>query len=423
MKNYFSLFLLLFLFGASGGQETVDRIIAVVEENIILESEVLQYAQSLALQNRADPMKYIQDEEIRRQILKQLIDQQVLLASAKDDTTIIVEEREVKREMEHRLALMVEEAGSEADLEKMYGKPMREIKREFEKTIREGLMVDKLRQKKIMGVKVSRGEIEDFYRQNKDKLMSRPETVELSHILLKIEPSQASEEQAKALIDSLKWILDGGADFAEAAVKYSQDAGSAKRGGKLGWTKRGDFVPEFEEAAFALDTGQVSNPVKTRFGWHIVKLNERQGEKINTSHILIKLEPTKEDKQRALVLSDSLYGLLQGGAEFGELARRYSQDETTAADGGALGSFKLTELIPVFAEKIKDLAAGQYTAPFESPMGVQILQVVARQKPRELSLETDWERISQMALNYKQEKVYNEWVDSIKKEVYVRIND
>ena len=423
MKNYFSLFLLLFLFGASGGQETVDRIIAVVEENIILESEVLQYAQSLALQNRADPMKYIQDEEIRRQILKQLIDQQVLLASAKDDTTIIVEDREVKREMEHRLALMVEEAGSEADLEKMYGKPMREIKREFEKTIREGLMVDKLRQKKIMGVKVSRGEIEDFYRQNKDKLMSRPETVELSHILLKIEPSQASEEQAKALIDSLKWILDGGADFAEAAVKYSQDAGSAKRGGKLGWTKRGDFVPEFEEAAFALDTGQVSNPVKTRFGWHIVKLNERQGEKINTSHILIKLEPTKEDKQRALVLSDSLYGLLQGGAEFGELARRYSQDETTAADGGALGSFKLTELIPVFAEKIKDLAAGQYTAPFESPMGVQILQVVARQKPRELSLETDWERISQMALNYKQEKVYNEWVDSIKKEVYVRIND
>jgi len=423
MKNYFSLFLLLFLFGAAGGQETVDRIIAVVEENIILESEVLQYAQSLALQNRADPMKYIQDEEIRRQILKQLIDQQVLLASAKDDTTIIVEDREVKREMEHRLALMVEEAGSEADLEKMYGKPMREIKREFEKTIREGLMVDKLRQKKIMGVKVSRGEIEDFYRQNKDKLMSRPETVELSHILLKIEPSQASEEQAKALIDSLKWILDGGADFAEAAVKYSQDAGSAKRGGKLGWTKRGDFVPEFEEAAFALDTGQVSNPVKTRFGWHIVKLNERQGEKINTSHILIKLEPTKEDKQRALVLSDSLYGLLQGGAEFGELARRYSQDETTAADGGALGSFKLTELIPVFAEKIKDLAAGQYTAPFESPMGVQILQVVARQKPRELSLETDWERISQMALNYKQEKVYNEWVDSIKKEVYVRIND
>jgi len=405
------------------GQETVDRIIAVVEDNIILESEVLQYAQSLALQNRVDPIKYIQDEEIRREILKQLIDQQVLLANAKDDTTIIVEDREVKRELENRMEMMVQEAGSESDLEKLYGKPLRDIKREFEKTVRDGLMVDKLRQRKIMGVKVSRQEIEDFYKENKEKLSSRPETVDLAHILLKIEPSADAETAAKAAIDSLKQALDNGADFAETAGKYSQDPGSAKRGGKLGWTKRGDFVPEFEETAFALDTGMVSVPVKTRFGWHIIRLNERQGEKINTSHILIKLEPTTADKERAAVLGDSLYDLLQTGADFAELAKQYSQDETTAPEGGSLGAFKLTEMIPIFADRIKDLPAGGFTPPFESPMGMQILKVIDRQKPRDLTLETDWEKLSQMALNFKQEKVYNDWVETIKKDVYVSIRE
>ncbi len=423
MRIIFSVLLALSALGAVRGQETVDRIIAVVEDNIILESEVLQYAQSLALQNRQDPVKYIQDEEIRREILKQLIDQQVLLANAKDDTTIIVEDREVKRELESRMEMMVQEAGSEADLEKMYGKPLRDIRREFEKTVRDGLMVDKLRQRKIMGVKVSRQEVEDFFRDNQEKMSSRPETVDLAHILLNIESSAEAETAAKSAIDSVKRVLDGGADFSEIAVKFSQDPGSSKRGGKLGWTKRGDFVPEFEEVAFALDTGMVSQPVKTRFGWHIIKLNERQGEKINTSHILIKLEPTSADKQRVLALGDSIYGLLQAGADFGELAKQYSQDETTAAEGGALGAFKLTEMIPIFADRIKDLAAGEFTPPFESPMGVQILKVVDRQKPRDLTLEADWEKLSQMALNYKQEKVYNEWVETIKKDVYVSIRE
>ncbi|MBC8278980.1 MAG: peptidylprolyl isomerase, partial [FCB group bacterium] len=274
------------------GQETVDRIIVVVDDNIILESEVLQFAQSLAIQNRVDPIRYIQNEEIRSQILNQLIDQKVLLAKAKEDTNIFVEDREVKREMDNRLEMMMAEVGSEAELEKVYGKPLRDIKREFEKTIYEGLMVDKLRQSKIMGIRVSRAEIEEFYGKNADRMSSNPESVDLSHLLLNIEPSADAESGAKGLIDSLKQAVLGGSNFSELAQQFSQDPGSGKKGGKLGWTKRGDFVPAFEEAAFNLETGQVSEPVKTQFGYHIIKLNDRQGEKINTSHILIKLAPT-----------------------------------------------------------------------------------------------------------------------------------
>lgn len=405
------------------GQETVDRIIVVVDDNIILESEVLQFAQSLAIQNRVDPIRYIQNEEIRSQILNQLIDQKVLLAKAKEDTNIFVEDREVKREMDNRLEMMMAEVGSEAELEKVYGKPLRDIKREFEKTIYEGLMVDKLRQSKIMGIRVSRAEIEEFYGKNADRMSSNPESVDLSHLLLNIEPSADAESGAKGLIDSLKQAVLGGSNFSELAQQFSQDPGSGKKGGKLGWTKRGDFVPAFEEAAFNLETGQVSEPVKTQFGYHIIKLNDRQGEKINTSHILIKLAPTENDRVRVLALADSLYSLLETGSSFEELAEQFSQDETTASEGGAIGSFNLSDMIPIFTEQIEGLEAGEYTTPFESVMGVQILKVTGRQKPRELSLEDDWNRISQMTLSQKQENVYVEWVDSIKKEVYIDVRE
>lgn len=413
--------LCLFCIASASAQDTVDRVIAVVDDNVILESEVLQYAQSLALQNRVDPMKYVQDEEIRREILQQLVDQQVLLTIAKDDTNIIVEDREVKREMENRLEMMIGEAGSEAELEKLYNKPMREIKRELGKMMRDGLLVDKLRQRKIMGVKVSRTEIEQFYNDNKSKFSDRPETVSIAHILLNIDPSADAEAAAKNLIDSLKTVCIDSASFADLAVRFSQDPGSSKRGGRLGWTKRGDFVPEFEETAFNLQQGQISAPVKTKFGYHIIMLNERQGEKINTSHILIKLSPVDSDKQRTLALADSLYDIIQSGSDFGEIAKQYSQDKSTAAEGGDLGSFNIKELIPVYAEKINNMEPGQCTEPFESQMGVQIVKLTDRQKPRELTPEHDWDKISQMALSQKQEKVYSEWVAQLEKDVYIDI--
>jgi len=421
MKQVLALICIAVMAMTVMGQETVDRIIVVVDDNIILESEVLQFAQSLAIQNRVDPIRYIQNEEIRSQILNQLIDQKVLLSKAKEDTNIFVEDREVKREMDNRLEMMMSEVGSEAELEKIYGKPLRDIKREFEKTIYEGLMVDKLRQSKIMGIRVSRAEIEEFYGKNADRMSSNPESVDLSHILLNIEPSTDAESGAKGLIDSLKQAVLSGSDFSELAQQFSQDPGSGKKGGKLGWTKRGDFVPAFEEAAFNLETGQVSETIETQFGYHIIKLNDRQGEKINTSHILIKLEPTENDRIRVLALADSIYSLLEAGSIYETLAQQFSQDETTAPEGGALGTFSPSEMIPIFADQIKDLEAGEYTRPFESVMGVQILKVTGRQKPRELSLEDDWNRISQMTLSQKQENVYVEWVESIKKEVYIDV--
>ena len=401
------------------GQEVLDRVLAVVNDEIILESEVLQYAQSLALQQGLNPMRFVEDEAAKAEILEGLIDQKVMLFQA-DQDSIVVESREVKRELDTRLNMMIEEVGSEEELEKIYGMSVREIRRRFEKNIREGLMVERLRQSKIMSVKTTRSDVERFYKEHKKQLYDRPEMVELAHIMLQVKPSQAAEEATDSLINVIADRLESGENFEELAKEYSED-GSAKKGGKLGWAKRGDFVPEFEETAFSLKTGDLSQPFRSRFGYHIVRLNERQGEKINTSHILIKLSPTDDDEKRVSHLADSLYHLLRGGEDFGELAVQYSDDVETASSGGNLGLFQVENLAPIFSDKVKGMNPGAISKPFRSQMGYQILKLVAREKPRPLTLENDWEQISEMALNKKREQVYLEILEKLKEEMYIDI--
>ncbi|MBL7191336.1 peptidylprolyl isomerase [bacterium] len=420
MKKY--IIILLLSFATVFSQEVLDRIIAVVDDQIILESEVLQYAQNMALQQGMNPMQLLENEQAKSEILNGLIDHKVMLYRAKQDTNIIVENREVKRELENRLKMMVEEVGSEEKLAEVFGMSVREMKREFEEDVRENLMIEKLRQSRLMSLKVNREEVEQFYKEHKKQFSDRPEIVEIAHILLEIAPSPSAEDSAVTLINDLYNRIKSGASFEELARNYSQDA-SSKKGGNLGWNKRGDFVPEFEETAFALTPGEVSPPIRSRFGYHLVKLNERQGEKINVSHILIRLTPTSADEKRVESLADSLYTLLQEGADFGKLAELYSDDEESKNEAGNLGRFQLDNMIPLYAEKVAKLESDGFTKPFKSQMGYQILKLIEREKPRPITLENDWERIYEMALNQKREIVYLDYVDKLKKDIYIEIRD
>ena len=412
---------LMILLSVVFAQEVVDRILAVVDDTIILESEVLQFAQSLAFQNKADPMKFIQDPELKARILGELIDQKVLLAQAEQDTNIFVEDREVKRELNNRIEQVINQVGSTEELEKMYNMSIREIRREFEESIREGLMVEKFKQRKMSGAKVSRKEIEEFYEKFKTELSDRPATINLAHIVIKVSPEETAAERAESLVDSLHKILMDGAEFEELAEKFSQDPGTAKRGGLLNWASRGTFVPEFEEVAFSLEVGETSEPVNTRFGYHIIRLNDRTGERINVSHILIKLMPSDEDRKRTETLADSIYKQLQSGADFGEMAKLYSADDETKDEDGVIGDFSENELIPLYAKAIKDLKAGEITPPIKSDLGMQILKLVSRTKAREITLKDDWKTISEMALNKKREELYLGMIEKLKKDVYIEM--
>ena len=421
-KVILSLLLLLFLLPSyTSAQEgdTVDRIIAVVNDEIILESEVLQYVQDIVLRNRSQYTDPQQIAALRDQVLDELINQKILLAAAVADTNIIVEDRQVDQTLDERINQVQQELGGEEKLVEYYGKPIRQIRREFRKQVRDNLMVERLRQAKLANVVVTKREVEDFFERSKANLPTLPERIRLAHILISIEPTEEAQETAESEADSLFNLLLTGSDFEQLAIENSDDRASGAKGGLLGTTQRGDLVPEYEEVAFGLEEGEISSPVRSRFGYHIIRLNWRRGEKINTSHILVQLAPTDKDEQRAVQTAKDLRERIIAGEDFGTLAKEFSQDEETAREGGDLGWFDVPQMPDEFRLVTRDLATGETSDPFKSRVGVHIVKVIDREDSRLPDLQKDWDRISRFALMEKQDRIYKEWVEEKRKDVYI----
>ncbi len=399
----------------------VDRVLATVNDEIILESEVLQYVQDIVLRNRSMYSTPEQVYALRNQILNELINQKILLSVAEEDTNVKVEDREIDQTLDQRINQIVQELGSEEALEQYYGKPIRQIRREFRKQVRDNLMIEHLRSQKLQSVSVNKAEVEDYYKRNKDNLPTLPERYHLAHILVQVQPTEEATKRAKSLADSLFRVLMTGGNFEDLAMQYSDDRSTGAKGGLLGTTQRGDLVPEYESVAFGLNEGEISEPIRSRFGFHIIRLNWRRGEKINTSHILISLRPTDADAKRAEEKAKEIYQKLQNGGDFAALAKEYSDDKDNASQGGDLGWFDLNNLQSDFRGVATKLDTGQFSQPFRTQLGIHILKLLAKEPERPVDLKRDWDRISQLALVEKQEKVYNRWVDELKKNVYIDV--
>ncbi|MCD6165964.1 peptidylprolyl isomerase [bacterium] len=426
MKRLFVLVVTVFVCSTTlaWSQQLLDGIAAIVGDEIILESEVAQYAATLALQMKLDvqnePQKF---NELQKNSLQNLIVQKILLTKAREDT-IVVEDSQVEQVLEQQINQWIQQIGSERKVEEYFGSSMNKIKRRVRKEIREHLMVEKLQQQKLQEVKITRQEVEQFYQTNRDSLPELKESVEISHILLQVTPGAESKQQAREKIAGILERLRSGEDFAELARQYSEDPGSAAKGGELGFIQRGDFVKDFEEKAFALQPGQISDIVETQFGFHIIQMLERRGEKINVRHILIRTRPTKADEERTLKLLLAIRDSCLAGADFAEMAKRYSNDETTADKGGYLGWFEVEKLqLPEFKSVVKELKIGEISQPFRTRFGYHIVKLLNRREGGKLSLQRDWEQIEQWALMDKRSRLMQKWVEELKKNLYIEIKD
>ncbi len=412
-------FILLFSSTALA-QQTIEGIAATVGQEIILKSEIEQFVQNYALQNKLNirgDMNLLRD--LQKQVLEKMIEQKIMLAKA-DEDTIKADDRDVDKRVEEHIAYLIQQVGSEGKLEEAFQSPMRKIRKDLRKETVERMKIEMLRRNKFQEVKVSRREIENFYQSFRDSLPVLKETVNISHILRQVKAGESSTQAALVRIREIKRKLDEGGDFTELAKEYSEDPASAKRGGDLGFTKRGDFVKEFEEAAFALGVGQISDIVQTQFGFHIIKLNERRGEQIRTSHILLQVRPGPEDAQKVIDLLNTIRQEILTGASFDSLALLYSEDENVEKDKGNLGDWETDKLaIPAFKEIINKLAPGEISEPFKTDYGYHILKLNWRKEPRQLTLENDWDQIQQIALNHKIEIEYAKWMEKLRKEIPV----
>jgi peptidyl-prolyl cis-trans isomerase SurA len=411
----------------SNAQEVLDRIAAIVDDDVILESEVTQGAYFLAMQMRvdptADPDKF---KELQKMTLDNLIVQQILLTKAEEDT-IEPDQARVEAYLDQQMQSIIQQMGSEEKAEEYFGLPMRKIRRNYDEEIRKNLTVQTVRDMKFVDTKVSRREVEQFYATNRDSLPELKESVNISHILIEVKPGEEARRAALDRITEIKNRLEAGEDFAELAQDFSDDPGSAPRGGDLGFMQRGEFVREFEEVAFTLEPGQRSTIVETQFGFHIIEHLERRGEKIRVRHILVSLETTREDEEVAAERIKEIDGRLRDeNVDFTGLATEVSDDKSTVEEGGSLGWFEIDQLRETakeFVPALRGLEPGETSEPFRSKYGFHILKLNDRREARPLSLNEDWETLEQIALNDKKQREFEKWVDGLRQEIYIEIKE
>ena len=410
--------------GTAAGQETIDGVIAIVGDEIILYSELIQTAQGFAMQIGLNPRTQEEEfEKLKRNVLENLINEKVLLDKAKEDT-ITVDDQQVEQELERRIESLVQQLGSREKVESYFGTPIKKIKKDYRDEIRKNLTVRNVQEEKLRGIQVSRREVERFFETMKDSLPEQKPMARIRHILIDVQPGNRAKQQALDRITEIQERLRQGEPFDELARRYSEDPGTSSRGGSLGFVERGTLFQAFEEAAFQMEPGQVSDVVETPVGLHLINMVERRGDKAELKHILIRIGAMEGDKNAVLDTLESIRDRVLGGEEFGALAEMYSQDPTSKETGGDLGWMPMEDLqIPAFKTATDTLEIGEISRPFETQFGYHIVLLEDRSEARPYSLESDWDQIQAMALNAKRQRMLVKWVEDLKKNVYIEIKE
>jgi peptidyl-prolyl cis-trans isomerase SurA len=407
------------------GQELLDRIVAIVDDEIVLESEVTQMAWMMAAQLGIDPARDpAKFNEFRKQVAQNIVTKELLVIQA-DKDTIKADEGQIEAYLNQQMQMAVQQAGGEEKLEQIFGMTMSRIRRNYRDDIEKELRANAVQEQKMANVTVNRREVKEFYKMMKDSLGRINDTVDISHILVETKPGEKARMEAmEKAIQIRKELLDG-ADFAELAKK-SDDPGSAQRGGDLGFMSRDDFVKEYAEAAFNLQPGEISDIVESQFGFHVIKLEEKRGEKIHTRHILVNITPTHEDEIEAAEKIKDIHQKLEDGADFAEMVEEYSDDESTKNDRGHLGVYEVEQLRSMAKEFIfalEGVKEGEISDPVKTQYGFHILKLNSREQAREIDFDKDYDRIEALALNNKKQKELEEWIDRIKRQVYIEYKD
>lgn len=417
------IFLFLIVFSVSVfSQEVLDKIVAVVDNEFILKSELDFQTNMVASQRKLDP----DSPELKRQILNAIIEEKLIYAQANFDS-IMVSDEEVSSRIDYQLKVFQQQYGSIERVEQIYGMSIEKIKRELRDEVQKSLMIQKLQEKKFHSVEASRREVETFFSEYKDSIGVIPEKVKISHIYKNPKASAVIKDKyrkfAQAILDSIK----SGAEFADMAKKYSEDPGSASQGGDLGFVKRGVFYPEFEAAAYTLQTGQISDVVESPVGFHIIQLMERRGESIKTRHILIKIKMDEQaDLNTISFLTDIRDSVVRKFGTFAEYAKKYSEDNDTAPFGGDLGTFFINQLDKQLLDAVSKLKEGEISFPkrieySEGNYGYHIVYLEKRIPQHLANLDLDYAEIKKLADDYKKQNKYREWIESLKEKIYWEI--
>ena len=438
--NKFSLLFAVLICGRClfAQQHTADRVVAVVGDNIVLQSEIdVQYYQQ---QQSLAATGGVPDADTKCRIIDNLLLDKLFLAQANLDSLVTTQE-EVDAELDRRVKYFMSMFGSKEKLEEYYGKTVGELKDEFTDDVKNQLLSDKMKGKVFTGMKVSPQEVKEFFAKiPKDSIPYFNSELEIGQIVMY--PKLTDEEKAlsRNKIEKIKKDIEGGADFSLQAILYSEDPGSASDGGNLGIIDRGELVPEFEAVAYKLDPHKMSDIVETPFGFHLILLDEKKGNKLKLRHILIKPKTTYTDLNLVKAKMDSIqHQLAVDSMTFREGVAQYSQDENSKAIGGLINNpktqtpfFEKSEVDGTLIFTLDRMKVGEYSEVLpnttmekngEKKEGYRIIYLKSESKPHKASLETDYSKIQAAAKQKKQQEVLAHWIELNKGHVYIKIDE
>ena len=425
-KLFFAI--LLFAFQFVNAQTQIDRVVAIVGQEVILVSDIEAQFKMFDASKK--------NEYARCVILDQLLSNALLLAEAEKDS-VVVAETEIETQLDSRISEILRYMNNDPERFKLYyGMTPQEVKDEMRDDMRKQLIVQKMTGKVMQSIAVTPKEVREFFdRIPKDSLPYFNSEVELIELVVKPKVNSIEDQKAKEKAEDLrKQIVDLGADFAELARKHSDDKGSGAQGGDLGITSRGSFVPEFEAAAYQLDKMEVSEVVKSEFGYHIIQLLDRLGNNISTRHILVKPSITDEDVVLAKKSIDSIRTVIMiDSLTFDQAVQKFSEDDFSKTRAGSMTNpqtgetfWELGQLDPEVYFAIDKLKLGEISNPieFKSPYGEAIYKIVKirnKTSPHIANMSDDYSRIQQAAIEEKKSKYIAEWVDKKISKNYIEV--
>lgn len=410
-------------------QRSIDGIIAKIDNQIVLKSELeFSYLQFLA-QSKQKP-----NEELKCEIFKSLVQDKLLLARAEIDSVTVEEER-VTSELNRRIEYLSAQVGGVERLEQYYNKSIRQLKDDLRKTIKDQLVMQKMQEEIAGKVRVTPKEVSAYFsRIPADSLPYFSSEVELSHIVKYAEVSKQQKQEARQQLEELRKRILAGEDFATLAKQYSQDPGSAAAGGELGFFKKKELVPEYEAAALRLEPGGISGIVESQFGFHLIQLIERKGQEFNTRHILIKPATATVNIEEAIADLDSIRTLIANDSiTFAKAAKDNSDDFSTKDNGGMISSRGGTSYIPMDQVDpsiffvIDTMQVGEISKPVayrteDGKEAVRIILLKGKSTPHQANLTDDYPKIAAAALNDKKSKAVDEWFRKNINSVYIEID-
>ena len=429
---------ILILIGLVSGQfalaqtgQVIEEVVAIVGENIILKSDL----ETEYLQAKSETGMFVGD--LKCAVLNQLIIQKLYLHKGARDS-VYADDSRVDAEVDRRIQYYASQVGGEANLEKYLGKPISEYRETIRSRVADQMVIQQVQQSLISDVKATPTDVRKYFNSiPKDSIPKMEEEVELAHVTMDAQPSDFAKEYAyKKLVEIREKLIAGEYSFEFAAESYSDDKGTAVNGGELGFFTRGQMVSAFEREAFKLRPDTISPIIETEYGYHILQLIDRMGERVNVRHVLIKPRVLPSDYAALLKkMNEVLFQLKADSTTLCKVAADYSSDENTSGNCGYLSNPSTGALqLPIslldqsMRQTVDGMKAGDYSKPeqvsnYDGTRSYRFYYLKSRIPEHEANLRQDYQKIQSLAEAQLQDQAVADWVEVYKDGVYVWIDE